>query len=325
MSVVPLVSVLVRSMDRPTLQRALDSIAAQDYARIEVVVVAACGNRHRELPAQCGRFPLRLLRPGQPLPRAEAANAALDAAGGDWLNLLDDDDEFLPGHVSALRSAADAHPDARLVHSMSEDCSADGRLLNLHGTRFKAWRQLDTGFMHPHCVLFARSLLGEGVCFDPRFAILEDMDFFIQCAQRTRFEFLDRVTTRYYADAGDSGAGIGANRDAARIQQAVATLRSKWARLEAALRAMPEFRLEQALWMLQQGQSVAAAQLVDGVLAERPDSTDALALAFVILHGRRERDAASRMLQRLGGRTPALDGVAALLAATADALRATAS
>ncbi|MGE0208359.1 MAG: hypothetical protein AB7S42_04365 [Lysobacteraceae bacterium] len=42
----PLVSILIRSMDRPTLQRAIASAAAQTWPNLEIVVVAACGSRH---------------------------------------------------------------------------------------------------------------------------------------------------------------------------------------------------------------------------------------------------------------------------------------
>lgn len=45
-SSLPPVSVLVRSMGRPVLANALASIAAQTYAALEVVVVAACGDSH---------------------------------------------------------------------------------------------------------------------------------------------------------------------------------------------------------------------------------------------------------------------------------------
>src|SRR5262252_8331275 len=125
MSTSPLVSILVRSTNRPTLQRALDSVAAQDYPDIEVVVVAAGAAQHRDLPDRCGAFPLRLVRTAKPLARAEAANVALESARGDWLNFLDDDDELLPMHVSKLRAALDANTPARLAHSMSEDVDAN--------------------------------------------------------------------------------------------------------------------------------------------------------------------------------------------------------
>jgi hypothetical protein len=44
-----LVSVLIRSMGRPMLQAALDSIAGQLYPNIEVTVVAASGDANAML------------------------------------------------------------------------------------------------------------------------------------------------------------------------------------------------------------------------------------------------------------------------------------
>ena len=80
----PRISVLIRSMDRPTLARALQSIAIQDAALdIEVVVVAACGSSHRALPERCGPHALRLVVQDERLSRADAANRALDSARGD--------------------------------------------------------------------------------------------------------------------------------------------------------------------------------------------------------------------------------------------------
>jgi len=310
---VPLVSVLIRSMDRPTLDRALASVAAQDHPAIEVVVVAACGPAHRALPARCGAHPLRLLRPARALPRAEAANAALDAARGEWLNLLDDDDEFLPGHVAGLVQAAQAAGDARLVHSRSEDCAADGRVLGLHGGAFRPWRQLDTGFFRLHCALFARSLVEQGARFDPRFDVLEDMDFFVQCAQRTRFAFLDRVTARYHAEAGESGVGVGPNRDPARLEAAIGRLRAKWADLEARLHASAEFRLERAAWLLERGRLAEAEPLIRAALAERPGWDDALAAAAVLAAAHGDAAAARRLLIRAGAGPLAVGGLAPMV------------
>jgi len=311
----PLVSILVRSVDRPTLARALASVAAQDYPAIEVVVVAAAGASHRPPPERCGEFPVRFVPSRKPLKRAEAANVALESARGEWLNFLDDDDELLPDHASTLRAALDAHPEARLAHSRSEDHGVGGGFLRYHGGRFKPWRQLDTGFFHPHCAMFASSLVDEDVRFDPRFEILEDMDFFIQCAQQTPFVFVDRATTRYYADAGDSGAGLGANRDDKRLGDAIGVLRSKWKNLETKLQATPEFRGEKASWLLDQGRPGLARPIIEELLAERPDSVDALALHALWQIVRGDVEAARQELDRLGDATPTLDDVATRLTA----------
>ncbi len=309
MSATPLVSILIRSMERPTLQRALDSVAAQDYPNVEVVVVAA-GESHRDLPERCGAFPLRLVRSARPLARAEAANVALEAARGDWFNFLDDDDELLTIHLSRLRAALDANPGARLAHSISEDVSVLGARVGFHGGRFKPWRQLDTGFFRPHCAMFASSLLDDGAYFDARFEILEDMDFFIQCAQRTPFVFVDEVTARYYVDTGDSGAGRGMNRDDARLAPAFQQLREKWADLERSLHATAEFRAEHALWLIENGHFPNAAPIVAQLLAEDPDSADARTLRVLQHIARGEMNRAQWVLERNGDRVPKIDAIA---------------
>jgi glycosyltransferase involved in cell wall biosynthesis len=310
MSSRPLVSILVRSMDRPTLQRALDSVAAQDYPDIEVVVVAAGAAPHRELPDRCGAFPLRLVRTAKPLARAEAANVALEAARGDWFNFLDDDDELLPMHVSTLRAALGANAPARLAHSISEDVAADGTRVGHHGAPFKPWRQLDTGFFRPHCAMFAASLLDDGASFDPRFDILEDMDFFIQCAAKTPFVFVPEVTTRYYVDAGDSGAGRGANLDQERIGRAIETLREKWADLDTRMRATVEFRAEQALWLIDNGGFQEAVPIVVQMLKEDPESADGRALRVLQLIARGDVEQAKIVLERIGHTVPKVDTIA---------------
>jgi len=307
MSSNPLVSILVRSMDRPTLQRALDSIAAQDYPNIEVVVVAAGAAEHRDLADRCGAFPLRLVRTAKPLARAEAANVALESARGDWLNFLDDDDELLPMHVSSLRAALDANAPARLAHSITEDVGADGTPLGRHGARFRPWRQLDTGFFRPHCAMFAVSLLDDGVAFDPRFDILEDMDFFVQCAAKTPFVFVPEVTTRSHLEVGDSGVGRGVNRDPERIEKALAQLREKWSDLDTRMRATTEFRAEQALWLIEQGHLPEAAPIVAQLLAEDPQSADGRTLRVLQRILRGEMEPAKFVLDQIGDSVPKVE------------------
>lgn len=97
----PLVSVIIRSMDRDTLSDALDSIALQTYPNIEVVLVNAKGQGHRAAGDWCGRFPLRMTTHGEPLNRSKAANAGLDTAQGKYLIFLDDDDFSIP-NISAI-------------------------------------------------------------------------------------------------------------------------------------------------------------------------------------------------------------------------------
>jgi hypothetical protein len=298
----PLVSVLVRSMDRPTLARTLDSIAAQTYANIEVVVVAACGARHRDLPATCGAFALHLIRTDVPLPRAAAANAAIHAARGEWLNLLDDDDVFLPEHLQTLHSALAQQLKAQLAYARSLAIDTNGTRIEV-GAKFKYWRHLDTPFFHSQAALFSRNLIDAGVRFDARFDILEDMDFFVQCAQHTPFVFVERVTSISYRDDGESGTG-GTRRDAARVDAAALQLRTKWAALEQRLHALPEFRLEKALWLLERGDRLGAQLESRAILIERPDWADAHALVALLAALSGDATGARQALRRAGDAEP---------------------
>jgi hypothetical protein len=225
----PLVSVLIRSMDRPSLARALDSAAAQTWPNLEIVVVAACGRAHRSLPDTWKGRPLRLIfpEPDRRLPRPEAANTALEAAHGEWLNFLDDDDELLPDHLATLLAAPRQHGE-RVVFSRTRVVDAHGRTLG-HVSHAGNHVQL---FFHSRAttcaLLFHRSLVDEGVRFDRDFAVHEDHDFQVNCATRSEFVHVDAATCVWHGQAGDSGCGFGANDDGTQRLQSVQKIRRKW-------------------------------------------------------------------------------------------------
>jgi tetratricopeptide (TPR) repeat protein len=223
----PLVSVIVRSMDRPTLRTALDAIAAQDHPAIEVLVVAACGPAHPSVPESIGAHPARLIASGQPLARAAAANAGLDAARGEWITFLDDDDLILPQHVSGLVRAHAEAPDAGAVHGYARALFASGRSERF-GQPHATLELFDRNYLHLSTAIFRRDLAGAGCRFDETLDVHEDWDFFIQLAQHTRFHFVDRETFVWHADAGSSGAGGGANQDDARFAHYRERVYAKW-------------------------------------------------------------------------------------------------
>ena len=225
----PLASILIRSMDRPTLQRALRSAALQTWGNVEIVVVAACGARHKPLPETLLGRPVRLVlpQPDRPLPRPEAANACLEAARGEWLNFLDDDDELDPAHLRTLLTAPRPGRE-RVIYASARANDRKGKPIARIGTG-GSHVQL---YFHSRSVLSStavhRSLVDEGVRFDPTFAVHEDHDFQIGCATRTAFLFVDAVTCIWNAQIGDSGCGLGPNDDPAQRIAHVARLREKW-------------------------------------------------------------------------------------------------
>ena len=149
----------------------------------------------------------------------------------------------------------------------------------------------------------------DGVAFDPRFEILEDMDFFVQCAAKTPFVFVPEVTTRYYVDAGDSGAGRGVNRNPERIAKAIETLREKWSDLDRRMRATEEFRAEEALWLIENGAFQEAVPIVVQLLKENPESPDGRALRVLQLIARGQIEPAKLVLEKIGDSVPKLDAL----------------
>ncbi|MBS0584184.1 MAG: glycosyltransferase [Proteobacteria bacterium] len=276
----PLVSILIRSMDRPTLDRALDSAAAQTWPNLEIIVVAACGSRHRALPETWNGRPLRLVhpQPDRTLPRPDAANACLDAARGEWLNFLDDDDELLPAHVATLMAAPRA-PAVRVVYSRARVHDQDGKPVGSVGFASYPVQLYYQNRSHPAATLFQRSLVEEGARFDPDFPVYEDHDFFINCATRCEFQFVDATTCVWNAFIGDSGAGHGGNADNAQHELFHARLHRKWAGFFAPLLAQPETLIYVGQQYLREKDAEKALDYLERALVARPGDINALNLA----------------------------------------------
>ena len=274
----PLVSVVVRSTARPTLAGALDAIAAQDYPNLEIVLVAANGAAHPAPAERHGRVPIRFATSEVPLARPLAANAGLDAARGDYVTFLDDDDALLPDHVSGLVGAL--RDGVSVVHSYSRAVFRDGRAERI-GRPVALMQLFERSFIHLSAALVARSLVLDGCRFDPRFDILEDWDWFLTLAQRTRFAFAPRETFVWNADAGDSGAGGGNNQDDARFVRFRDQIYAKWQPAREALVDRVQPKLSEAAAAAQRGdlaRAEAACNEVLGVSQNDPWALNLLAM-----------------------------------------------
>lgn len=217
------VTVMIRSMDRPELDRALSSIAVQTWPRIEVVVVNAKGPGHRALPAWCGRFPLRLVGGDEPLHRSAAANVALSAAQGDSLLFLDDDDWLDADHIAKLASSLASRPDAVAVITGVQGVDAQGeRVAEWHG-RDGVHRLLLINQMPIMSVLFRRDRLS-GARFDVQLDVFEDWDFWLQLAQSGAFVGVPGISASYLIRPFD---GSGVHRQAV-ADEGLARIRRKW-------------------------------------------------------------------------------------------------
>jgi glycosyltransferase involved in cell wall biosynthesis len=206
----PLVSVIVRSLGRDTLAQALDSIARQSYANIEVVVVDAVGRGHPPLRATCGNHPLRLCGRGERLGRSRAANVGLEEARGEYLILLDDDDWFLPSHLVVLVTALEQALSAEVAYAGVRCVAESGRTERILDVPFDAARLRAGNYIPIHAALFRRSVLGQGVRFDEGLDSYEDWDLWLQLASRGPFIRVAQASA-CYRTGGESGVGLTAD------------------------------------------------------------------------------------------------------------------
>jgi len=225
------VSVIARTVGRPSFQRALDCIAAQTHRPLEIVLV---DSRLTQPPtAEFRGIPVNHVRRGK-LERIEAANAGLDAARGEALLFLDDDDEIEPTHVADLAAALSGGRE-RAAFSQTRLVDAAGRTERIFGGPFDRMALFRSNYLAIHAVLFERSLLAEGCRFDESLALLEDWDFWLQVSMRTAFAFTGKPTAIYHATRGQSGAGAGGNLDREGLLAQRERLMRKWENARRAL------------------------------------------------------------------------------------------
>ena len=198
------ISVVVRTKDRPQLLRqALASLAAGSYRNVQVVLVND-GGETPQLPAGYP-FELTLVDLAANQGRAAAANAGVEAANGDHVAFLDDDDLAEPEHLATLAGLASAE-DARVVYTDAAvgiyEIDAD-----------EGWRQVERRLPYsrdfdPELLLFDnyipfntllidRSLFREVGPFDPELPFFEDWDMLIRLSRIVPFHHLARVTCEY--------------------------------------------------------------------------------------------------------------------------------
>lgn len=294
----PLVSIIVRSMGRPELSLALESLAAQDYPALDVIVVDATGGAHPPLPDIAWRagHDIRMVGGERPLPRPHAANVGIDAVRGEWFGFLDDDDTFDADHVSVLMKTASS-TDRLVVYGLTRLVDSHGETTSLTGFPFNRVIMFHGPLLCFPTALVRRTALDLGCRFDERFEISEDRDFFAQIAEYSDFEHVRHVSFNYSVELGTSGTGRGDNQDVAKRMRFEQLLRYKWcgAGYYHTARAVHACKMGIAAYL--HGDVAESRVIFNAVLREYPDDPNALGgLGYIALMNG-ELDEAERMLR----------------------------
>ncbi len=227
-----LVSVICRSVGREELKQTLQSVAEQSHPAIELILVDAAATDLTPALSDFSQLNCTVVSTGSPLKRSAAANAGLEAAQGDWLLMLDDDDWIAADHITSLLQALQGNDEYKAAYSNVQKTDAQGNALDYRFDQsFDPVLLMRDNYIPIHAMLFQSSLINAGCRFDEQFDIYEDWDFWLQLSEHTSFLHVDKVTA-FYRQGGESDtdvadAGMRYRNDNA-IGQARARLFSKW-------------------------------------------------------------------------------------------------
>lgn len=182
----PLVSIVMAAYNGARFIRPqLDSLLAQAYDNLEIVIVDDCSTD--DTRSICEEYLLRdarirLIALAENRGAVHAFETGLAAARGDYIALCDQDDIFDPQKISAMVAALQANPGYGMVFSDLRLISEDGSVIAESMWRFQKMRQkqgrpfrqlIYTNFVTGCASLFTRELLSAALPF-PRDCIIHD-------------------------------------------------------------------------------------------------------------------------------------------------------
>lgn len=206
----PLVSVLIRTVQRPEILRtALDSVAAQTYTNIQVVIIEDGANCAQDMiEKEYGKLAYIYQATGKKVGRCETGNQALRLAQGKYFNFLDDDDFLLPDHVKRLVDSLEksgkkaaysiAEEHQMTLTSRQPDCRKLKRKLVRYRQPFNRLLLYTENYIPIQSMMFHRSLYEQLGGFDQRVTMLEDWDLWVRYSTHTDYLYVNQITSCYH-------------------------------------------------------------------------------------------------------------------------------
>jgi glycosyltransferase involved in cell wall biosynthesis len=198
----PRVSVIIPSYNHAHyVKEAIQSVLEQNYDDYEIIVIDD-GSRDntRETVACFGEKVRYIWQENKGLPGAR--NTGIKAAKGEFIALLDSDDTWLPGFLSATVARLEAEPHLGAVHTgfyfvdeqgarlpqMSVETVPDDQMYD---------RLLDGEFFVPAAVVTRRECFDRVGLFDEAFRGSEDWDIWLRVARQYRFAGIPTPLVNY--------------------------------------------------------------------------------------------------------------------------------
>jgi glycosyltransferase involved in cell wall biosynthesis len=255
------VSVVIPAFNRcDYINETIDSVLSQDYPNVELIVVddGSTDGTYEILLEYAEQDRLKLVT--HPVRENKGQSAALNLglreASGEFIAILDSDDLFLPGKLSAQVEYLNSHPDVGLVYGMGEGVDGSGRwIYDIHSPDHIEPNDpnavlLDCYFLLPQNSLVRRSVYDQVGGFEESFRAAQDHDMLVRIAENTRFGFIP-VKVFQYRRHGDSISNNGLRRRWTNGFEIVRRARARYPYRASTIRkrhALLNFRMAQVCW-----------------------------------------------------------------------------
>ena len=201
------ISVIIPTYNRKeTLKRAIQSVLIQSYTPYEIIIIDD-GSDDGTKEWLKDNFPnvkyIYQMNSGV----SSARNKGIKFARGDWIALLDSDDEWLPSKLKDQANEIESNPAAKFLHT-NEIWIRNGVRVNQMKKHKKYGgyifeKCLDMCRISPSSVLIKKDIFDEIGMFDETLKVCEDYDLWLRFASKYPVHFLDQPLIKKYGGHSD--------------------------------------------------------------------------------------------------------------------------
>lgn len=201
------ISVILSTYNRKnTLRRALNSVCVQTLPADEIIVVDD-GSEDGTESMVATEFPTVNYIYQANAGVSTARNSAIQASSGDWLAILDSDDEWLPEKLKHQITLIQQHPNYKICHT-EEIWVRNGRRVNAMKKHAKqgGWifqHCLPLCAMSPSSIMIHRSVFNSTGLFDVTLPACEDYDLWLRITARFPVLFIEQPLIIKYGGHDD--------------------------------------------------------------------------------------------------------------------------
>jgi glycosyltransferase involved in cell wall biosynthesis len=189
------------------IAEAIESIAAQSYRNVELVVVddGSTDGTRDVVERFRGRLDIRYVHHARPLGIAPSMNDGVRNSSGDLIAFLDHDDAWMPDFLETQVSYLEQHPDVGMVHSDFRTTDVNGSVIE-DSVALRRNRKRPSGHVFPQLFMdsfiVGNSVLIRRECFE-RLGMFDeslrwgDYHMWMRIARHYKVDYVPKVLTSY--------------------------------------------------------------------------------------------------------------------------------